>query len=113
MSRLTRTGKGMSGQQMQKTMDELDANRPLNPYTGPNDFDNWNKFEKDTDDKLRDWKQKREQFIGGRIDTDPGPHPFAHVVRNGGGSRRRRSSRKFKKSSKRVFRKKSRSTRRR
>jgi hypothetical protein len=107
----------MSGQQMEDEMNLLDANRPLNPYTGEGDeeFKKWNKFEKDTDEKLRVWKQKKIQFIGGRIDTDPGPHPFTNLNRNGksGGSRRRRSSRKFKKSSKRVFRKKSRSTRRR
>ena len=35
------------------------------------------------------------------------------VLKNAGGSRRRRPSRKYKKSAKRVFRKKSRSTRRR
>jgi hypothetical protein len=110
MSKLKRTGNGMSGKQMQEEMDRLDANRPLNPYTG--DFEQWSKFNNDTDEKLRVWKQARERYFGG-LGPDPGPHPFAHVTRGGGGSRRRRSSRKVKKSSKRVFRKKSRSTRRR
>ncbi|NBO71468.1 MAG: hypothetical protein EBU66_12750 [Bacteroidetes bacterium] len=90
--------------------------------------DIYDKLDPNTKTRLLDWVRGKPQneddtfFIKDFIAALPRPVLFhiknlkaklSQVNSNGGSRRRRRPSRKYKKSSKRVFRKKSRSTRRR
>ena len=83
-----------------------ERNSQIMPLNKGKTFDEWDQINKSNNNKIRDWEVARDRYINGR-----GPEPGSRPA--GGSRHRRRSSCKYKKSSKRVFRKRSRVTRRR
>jgi hypothetical protein len=122
MSELKRTGTIVNGQFLPAGSSHVDITRDaheqyvnvINPHTGKgkDQFDRYLNFQQQKDSLFNRWKLCKEtttencgtfkQYFEKKFDHNYKP----------GGSRRRRSLRKYKKS-KRVFRKKSRATRRR
>jgi hypothetical protein len=102
--------KGMSGNDIRDDIQEQ-TYAQRNPHKN---YDDWERLGTNQNSIAGRWNSSKNINVGENRDLNTYKAENAKELLDWtGGSRRRRPSRKFKKSSKRVFRKKSRSTRRR
>lgn len=101
------TSEGASSVDLERNMREQEYSLK-NPHTN---FDDWERLRTNQQEAVRGYERERNSSLNSGTLSDYMAGTAKDLFNRGG--KRRHSSRKYKKSAKRVFRKKSRATRRR